>query len=74
MDEVDRATELEALHRTMSLQKQSVRSATNTVSLEICIDCEMAIPLKRQLLGGVERCIECATFYEKQKRQRGYLT
>jgi RNA polymerase-binding transcription factor DksA len=36
-------------------------------SLEECIDCEEDIPLKRQELGGVTRCIDCQTNFENRR-------
>lgn len=34
-------------------------------SEEYCIECGEDIPLKRQQLGGVLRCIDCQTVFEK---------
>lgn len=34
-----------------------------------CIDCDDDIPVVRQNLGGVERCIHCQTDFEKYSKK-----
>ncbi|MBO1529615.1 TraR/DksA C4-type zinc finger protein [Psychrobacter sp. F1192] len=36
-------------------------------SLSECMQCGEEIPSKRRALGGVSRCIDCQTVYEKRK-------
>lgn len=38
-------------------------------SEEFCIDCGDDIPLVRQKLGGVERCIHCQTDFERYSKK-----
>jgi RNA polymerase-binding transcription factor DksA len=38
-------------------------------SEEFCIDCDEEIPAKRRSLGGVERCIHCQEFHEKNMKK-----
>ena len=42
----------------------------NGPSLAECQDCGDHIPLQRQQLGSVTRCIECQQYFDK--KQRGY--
>ena len=40
----------------------------NRPSLTECKDCGEPIPLKRQQLGGVSRCIDCQQYFDKRQR------
>ena len=40
----------------------------NCPSLKECKDCGEPIPLKRQQLGGVTRCIDCQEYNDKKHR------
>ena len=42
----------------------------NGPSLAECQDCGYHIPLQRQQLGSVTRCIDCQQYFDK--KQRGY--
>lgn len=43
----------------------------NTPSRTICMDCDDDIPVERQKLGAVLRCIDCQQEYDvKKKRTR----
>lgn len=46
----------------------AISAKFNKPSEEFCIDCDIDIPLKRQQLGGVERCIHCQELEERTKR------
>lgn len=69
MDQFDRAQELEMASRNAAIAAQ--REKQSTESLSHCVDCDDAIPLKRQALGGVCRCIHCQTNHEKRQASNG---
>lgn len=37
-------------------------------SLKECIMCETPIPLARRQIGGVTRCIDCQTIFDRRNR------
>ena len=67
MDEFDRASELEMASRNHAIAAQ--RAEIQTVSLADCKDCGDAIPLKRQAVGGITRCIACQEHHEKMENK-----
>lgn len=66
MDDIDRASQLETMQRKIALDKQAKKNRHHLPSLSECIDCDDAIPEKRRELGGVERCCECQTDFERE--------
>ncbi|WP_445357287.1 TraR/DksA family transcriptional regulator [Microbulbifer sp. ANSA002] len=64
-DDLDRASVLEQAQRQRALQAQRQRSNFDVPSLAQCEDCDGDIPKARQAFGGVTRCVECQTEYEK---------
>jgi phage/conjugal plasmid C-4 type zinc finger TraR family protein len=68
MDDFDRAQELEMDSRNKAIAAQRLKQS-NAPSRADCIDCGESIPLKRQALGGVTRCIDCQNGYENNKKR-----
>ncbi|WP_171334249.1 TraR/DksA C4-type zinc finger protein [Acinetobacter sp. CFCC 10889] len=68
VDLVEMAEEFQA----MNLQEKiNARTQFTVPSHDECDDCGEDIPVQRQALGGVTRCIECQTKFEaKQKHFR----
>lgn len=64
-DPVDIATEM-----MQEIDVSAISAKFNKPSEEFCIECDIEIPLKRQQLGGVERCIHCQELEEKSTRSR----
>ena len=64
-DDIDYAQErieLEMQARMMNVQR------FDTPSLPECQSCGEDIPVRRQAMGGVTRCIDCQTYYEGKNR------
>lgn len=68
MDILDRAQILEEKQRELSLQQAR---QSHKPSLTECEDCGVDIPKARQALGGVTRCMDCQTIYEKEQSRYG---
>jgi phage/conjugal plasmid C-4 type zinc finger TraR family protein len=71
MDQFDQAQELDARFRQHALERQKRISAVSAgESRNNCIDCGDPIPeLRRKILPGCIRCIECATLFEADRRR-----
>jgi len=69
MDQFDQAQELDARFRQQALELQKRISAAGAgESRNNCIDCGDPIPeLRRKILPGCIRCIECATLFEANR-------
>lgn len=67
MDDLDRAQELEMESRNAAIANQIKKQGKTTLSH--CQDCGDAIPLRRQKMGGVNRCVECQTYFEQAQRK-----
>jgi len=67
-DDFDRAADLEQAQRQQALDAQRARSNFDTPSLAECEHCGDEIPPARQKIGGVTRCVECQTSFEKWGR------
>ncbi len=70
MDPFDQAQELEMATRNQAIAAQREKQS-NAPSLNDCMDCGDAIPLERQALGGVCRCVTCQEITEKRRGQYG---
>jgi len=64
-DWVDCAVDREERELARALAAQLARSP-NGPSLIYCTACTEEIPAKRRALGGVVRCTECQTLFEKR--------
>ena len=65
-DQFDRAQQLEEMAREIALKKHRTFKAVSRV---YCEDCDAPIPEKRrQLIPGVNRCVDCQQKYEMQQR------
>ena len=62
-DDVDVANERMALSLAAILSRSP---KFITLSLAECKDCGEDIPVRRQALGGVSRCIDCQNVFEKK--------
>lgn len=69
-DIFDQAQELEALQREAAIER--ARWHGRGPSAENCERCGADIPeLRRQVLPGVETCVHCAAWLERQTRLKG---
>ncbi|WP_432779740.1 TraR/DksA family transcriptional regulator [Pseudomonas corrugata] len=68
VDWFDRAQELEQRQRDQAIQAQLRQPRPVGPSLTHCQDCDNEIPVARQTLGGMTRCVTCQSGYEKRKR------
>lgn len=64
-DWLDNAKAIEELERERCIQAQRARPRPSGPSRSHCLDCDDAIPAKRQALGGITRCTPCQTTVEK---------
>ena len=64
-DLIDRALEVEELHRQRALDAQGRRADFNLPSLAECQECSEEIPAERQQVGGITRCVPCQELFEK---------
>ena len=62
-DDADLAQEL-----MVEIDVSEISKKFQSISEKNCIDCDDDIPLVRQKLGGVERCIYCQTDYERLRK------
>lgn len=72
-DILDNAVDLQATLNATAIQQQLSKSRFHIKSLTHCTDCDIEIEQARQALGGVERCIECEGYHQReqfQKRQK----
>lgn len=72
-DILDSAVDLQATLNATALQHQLSKNRFHIKSLTHCMDCDFEIEQERQALGGVERCIECEGFHQRelfQQKQR----
>ena len=65
-DEADIAQELDERHLADALHKARLKINTNKESEWFCVDCDEVIPHKRRALGGVSRCVDCQSLFEKK--------
>lgn len=65
-DFVDEANEL--VEMRIQNQLANLRAAQRVVSEEYCEDCCCDIPIQRQAIGGVTRCITCQQLYENEQK------
>ncbi|WP_201555817.1 TraR/DksA C4-type zinc finger protein [Psychrobacter sp. 72-O-c] len=64
-DEADRANDIAELSLANILNNSP---KFITLSLAECKECGEDIPLKRQALGAVSRCVDCQNEFEKRGR------
>lgn len=64
-DFLDNAVDLQATLNRTALAAQLSKNKFHLKSLTHCNDCGFEIEQERQALGGVERCAECAGYYER---------
>ena len=64
----DRAQALEQRQRDQAIAAQLACSRPSGPSRTHCEDCDKPIPEKRQVLGGIRRCVPCQTLVEQGKR------
>lgn len=64
-DDADRANE-QLEHSLANILNNSPKFIT--LSLSECKECGEDIPLKRQTLGSVSRCVDCQNEFEKRGR------
>lgn len=65
-DEADRAEQIQSDHidRTLALRRAKQSDQPSAVQ---CVDCDEPIPERRRtLLPGVQRCVFCAEYAERQ--------
>lgn len=67
MDIYDKAQTFDQMHRDIAIAAQA-RKAIKGASLSHCVDCGEKIPPDRAALGGMIRCFECQTDFEKLER------
>ena len=65
----DRAQALEQRQREQAITAQLTRARPTGPSRSHCLDCEEAIPEKRQALGGITRCTPCQSLIEQGTRR-----
>lgn len=65
MCQFDEAQELELFWRELSLARQLSKTSFHLVSSATCCDCEDEIPKARRDIGGIGRCVECQTRFER---------
>ncbi|MCD5993653.1 TraR/DksA C4-type zinc finger protein [Pseudomonas sp. CDFA 602] len=65
----DRAQALEQRQRDQAIAAALALARPTGPSLTHCADCDNAIPLARQALGGITRCVPCQTLIEKGLRK-----
>jgi phage/conjugal plasmid C-4 type zinc finger TraR family protein len=68
MDDLDHAQELEMQSRNAAIAVQ--RAKQKILSLSHCAECSEPIPITRQKLGGVIRCIDCQHYFERKQHGR----
>ena len=61
----DRAQALEQRQRDQAIAAQLAQRRPIGPSRSECQDCDGAIPVARQALGGILRCVPCQTIFEK---------
>ncbi|MCF5747119.1 TraR/DksA family transcriptional regulator [Pseudomonas tremae] len=64
----DRAQALEQRQRDQAIAAQLAKPRASGPSLTHCVDCDKEIPLARQALGGMTRCVPCQSLDEKGGR------
>ena len=62
----DRAQALEQRQRDQAIAAQLARVRPIGPSRSECLDCEGDIPAARQALGGILRCVQCQSIFEKE--------
>lgn len=68
-DWLDRAQALEERERQQAITAQLARPRPSGPSRSHCLECDNAIPVQRQALGGISRCTPCQTTFEKGQRR-----
>lgn len=62
----DRSQALEQRDRDRAIAAQLANSRSSGPSLSECQDCGDDIPKARQAFGGIVRCLNCQTIFEKR--------
>jgi len=65
----DRAQALEQRQRDQAIAAQLACARPSGPSLTHCKDCSKPIPVKRQALGGILRCVPCQSILEREVRR-----
>ena len=66
MEQFDQASALEEKAREIALDEAKRQIDFISESEENCIRCDDEIPEARRKIGGVKRCVECQTWYERK--------
>ena len=61
----DRAQALEQRQRDQAIAAQLASARPSGPSRTHCEDCDNAIPVARQALGGMTRCVPCQSIFER---------
>lgn len=61
----DRAQALEQRQRDQAIAAQLAKPRPIGPSRSECMDCDEEIPKARQALGGIVRCTQCQSIFEK---------
>lgn len=74
MDDLDRAQQIEELHRAQAISK--MRSAAEEPEYDddgnrICLDCGIIIPIQRVNAVNAVRCVDCQSVIEAKQRVYG---
>lgn len=65
----DRAQALEQRQRDQAIAAQLGKARPIGPSRSECLDCDGDIPIARQALGGISRCVPCQSIFEKGVRR-----
>ncbi|WP_447095756.1 TraR/DksA C4-type zinc finger protein [Pseudomonas sp. CF10PS3] len=65
----DRAQALEQRQRDAAIAAARATARPSGQSLTHCKDCDKPIPEKRQVLGGITRCVPCQSLIEQGQRR-----
>lgn len=65
----DRAQALEQRQRDQAIAAQLASARPSGPSRTHCEDCDNAIPVARQALGGMTRCVPCQSIFEREVRR-----
>lgn len=66
-DALDRAADLEQQQRNRALNAQRGKVDFTRPSATECEDCGDGISAERRAFGGVTRCVECQSQFERRK-------
>jgi phage/conjugal plasmid C-4 type zinc finger TraR family protein len=66
-DPLDTAVELQAALNDSAVRQATAQCRFDQPSRSDCIDCGNDIPEERQLIGGITRCTDCQTWFEREQ-------